>query len=746
MGDLLLEMGLLDERTLEDAIVEQRASGRRLPRILGEKRVLDEERLTKAVAAKLRLEVVNVTSLKIHERVLALIPAPVAFRYGVLPIAIKRANGTEYLYLVMADPLDNEAIEEVQRVTQKQVRVLMATASDVDQAIDAQYRALHAKPSMPVTTPSPTASAQAPRPAPQPAPAATAPPKPQPPKPQPPARSASSHGSEPAASRPPLPPLSQSKVPRPAGATPAKGTPSPTKGTPAPKIAPKPLLREVPPPTPPPPPQLQRRVTAKPEQRELAGDLELVRPSPLEDPGQEQATRIEGDRSFGERSVPEPQAQADWDLAVRDWGDRPADLGQPAGKAQSNKNDPVTTEASVSGGVEDYDEPFEVIEIDSGELRTGQVELELSEAQIHALQAAPVHLAGSPRKRPEPLPLELPVEVDDPHHPFAGPGVEEIPTGLEKTGIIPAIDWEKEGFDPPPLADRRVSRSLADGDIPLSKEAATARQVSERRQVPAPAASLDFVAALDAELEGAKKRRRPEIEVGQPGSQPEDSDADAMPVIEPSSLVSLIDEHESEDTGSDHIPKVAARAPVEPAPPPEPPRPEPTRLFDESNRAVVSTPVLQREEEPTNPRIDTSSVKAMLAEKRALDQRAAAAAAAAAAPPVEAPAPAAPDPIEDVERTPSKEEEVERDAVLLALDGQFTMPEPKAPAKVEARPDAPEADHRSRELVAALMQGRSLSSAERAELVLAVGRLLVRSGVFDGEDLARELMLDAGRR
>jgi hypothetical protein len=157
MGDLLLEMGLLDEQTLQAAVAEQRTSGRRLPRILGEKRVLDEERLTKAVAAKLGLEVVNVSSLKIHERVLALIPAQIAIRYGVLPIAIKRANGAEFLYLVMADPLDTEAIGEVQRVTGRQVRVLMASATEVDTAIDSQYRAIQGKhvPPMPPATPAP---------------------------------------------------------------------------------------------------------------------------------------------------------------------------------------------------------------------------------------------------------------------------------------------------------------------------------------------------------------------------------------------------------------------------------------------------------------------------------------------------------------------------------------------------------------------------------------------------------------
>lgn len=667
MGDLLVEMGLLDEQTLLDAMAEQRSSGRRLPRILGEKRVLDEERLTKAVAAKLGLEVVNVASLKIHERVLALIPPQVALRYGVLPIAIKRANGAEYLYLVMADPLDAEAIGEVQRVSGRQVRVLMASASDVDQAIDAQYRALQGRqvaPPGPPTSPPPPVAPSGIRAAPQ------------------------------QAARP---------VPVRAAAAPPKSTPPPQRVAAARPSPPQPR------PAPPGP------------------ESDLVHPSEMEDPRGELHTRIDGPTDFRavQQDEPRPSAQADWDLAVRDWDQAQAsnDLGKPAGVQEVRADsDPVTTEAQLDHF--DDDEPFELVEVE--EIKTGEIELEeLSEVQIEALQPAPVrNLVPEPAHSQVPedgIPafaaaFEIPIDVDDSHHPFDGPGLEEIPTGLERTGIIPAIDWEVEEFEPPPLPARDVTNlALVDGDIPLSDEATHARagevqapgDMDDGATVEGP--TLDFLAALELP---------PELAPPPQQQQPEDSDADAMPVIEPSSLVSLMDEQqEIEDTGADAIPELE---------PPAPKAAPPTRLFDESNREVVSGPQGSKEEEPTNPRIDTSSVQAML----------------------------------DVEESAAETDDVDDgDAVLSALDGQFNLdsPEPvveqaapkaqppiereEAPASSGARPD-----ERSRSLVRVLMQGRSLKSAERAELVLALGRLLIKNGVLDEEELAMELSLDADER
>src|SRR5688572_7583531 len=146
LGELLVEMGLVDRDQLALALTHQKQNGGRLGRILAEKRLVDEDRLAKAVAARLGLEAVNLSSLKIHERVLALIPANIALKYGALPIAIKRTNQAEFVYVVMADPLDSEALSELARVSGREIRVLVATATDLDRALEQHYRTTAVRP------------------------------------------------------------------------------------------------------------------------------------------------------------------------------------------------------------------------------------------------------------------------------------------------------------------------------------------------------------------------------------------------------------------------------------------------------------------------------------------------------------------------------------------------------------------------------------------------------------------------
>ena len=141
MAQLLLDMRLLDEPTLRLALRDQRVSGRRLPQILAMHNVVDEERLARAIASALGIDIVQPATLKIHGRVLELVPAPLAVLHGVLPFAVQRTNDEDVLHLAMADPLDREAIDDIARTTRHAVRVAVAPATELEAAIHRWYRA-----------------------------------------------------------------------------------------------------------------------------------------------------------------------------------------------------------------------------------------------------------------------------------------------------------------------------------------------------------------------------------------------------------------------------------------------------------------------------------------------------------------------------------------------------------------------------------------------------------------------------
>lgn len=154
LADLVVELGLGSEDAVEAALAESRERGRRLPIVLAARGVVDEERLAKAVASRLGLDVASLDPVRVHPRVLGRVPPDVAKRHGVLPFAVKRSDDAEILYLVMSDPLDTAALTEVQRGTGCRVKVLMAPASLLEAAIADCYAPLRAgRPASPAIIP-----------------------------------------------------------------------------------------------------------------------------------------------------------------------------------------------------------------------------------------------------------------------------------------------------------------------------------------------------------------------------------------------------------------------------------------------------------------------------------------------------------------------------------------------------------------------------------------------------------------
>lgn len=845
LADLLVELRLLEDGAASAAVAEARASGRRLPRVLAERKLIDEERLAKSVAAKLGLEAIALSGMRIHDRVVGLLPAQVASKYGVLPIAIKRTNNAELLYLVMVDPLDTEAIGEVQRLTGRQVRVLMGTATDIDAAIEEHYRARASAPAP--APPAPRAAASPGRTGGLPAPSkATITPGPR----AAPTGSAPRRGDSGVAA----PPRGMATKPKPASTNPFAPAPLPAlvppevppqvvRGAP---VTPNPAAADLYRPTlidSPRPPELQQLFVAElqreaplvrprpePPRSPRAQASDLVFPSEL-DPPDSVSTRVDDfPRDDEATAQPGTAAHLEWDLAVKEW-DRPdpaaardgvvvvAALGSPSGSASAphrSEVDPVTTEAALADIVVDepiggpvfleelrrVDEPSPLsarssnlprsprppppseprvvpaepgrklsfaallaesgarVEVEEGEdIKTSQ--LELSEISAFELRREPVRTsepkAVTPPKvsRVDALALELPIELAEQPHPFDGPKLSDVPVGLERTGIIPAIDWEKGEFLPPPLpaASRgQEVRPLAGStDIPATPEAVRLRALQGPGDEPSPDGddaieAIEEVAleplseelpVLEAEELPVEAPRRPEnVALAEPSPPeephdtadtdgptasldlaPSDSDSSAMPVIEPSSLTSLIDE-------APKPPDTHSGAP-------------PTRLFDESNRPEMApTPRRAHEEEPTNPRIEAMAVplpsldspRPARSEPPRLPPRVAAS---------RLPEPSLPAEPSTEEPTPSQDA-VDRSSVLSALSSTF-VPTGKEAAQPVATSAQEASRAEARALVAALTQGESLSSAERVQLVLAIGRILLKKGLISADELIDEL-------
>jgi hypothetical protein len=135
-GDILLAAGLVTAEQLEAALAVQGASGhRRLGEILVEQGFADETTIARVLGAQLGMRVVWLSTESIDETAAGLLEPRLARRHGVLPLALRSGR----LTLAMANPLDIIAIDDVALAAGYPVDPVIATPSDIAEAIETVY-------------------------------------------------------------------------------------------------------------------------------------------------------------------------------------------------------------------------------------------------------------------------------------------------------------------------------------------------------------------------------------------------------------------------------------------------------------------------------------------------------------------------------------------------------------------------------------------------------------------------------
>jgi len=135
LGELLVERNLITAEVLQEALEEQRQSGRLIGEIILDRGHVTEAQLIPFLTNQLKLPYTDVSALTIGPDLLNLIPETLARKYTVLPV---RLDGKR-LEVVMADPMDHEAIQDLSFVTGCQVSPALGSRSQIKDAIERFY-------------------------------------------------------------------------------------------------------------------------------------------------------------------------------------------------------------------------------------------------------------------------------------------------------------------------------------------------------------------------------------------------------------------------------------------------------------------------------------------------------------------------------------------------------------------------------------------------------------------------------
>jgi type IV pilus assembly protein PilB len=136
LGTLLHEEGLLTQADLDAALVEQAKTGKPLPRVLIESGAVTEIDVIRTLASQVGLQFVDLSEQSIDASVAAMIPEALARRYRAMPIGWDE----DRLVVVMADPANVFAVDDIRAITGADVKTVVATESQISEALDRYHR------------------------------------------------------------------------------------------------------------------------------------------------------------------------------------------------------------------------------------------------------------------------------------------------------------------------------------------------------------------------------------------------------------------------------------------------------------------------------------------------------------------------------------------------------------------------------------------------------------------------------
>lgn len=135
LGQLLITSSIISEEQLRQALIVQKKDGSRLGTNLVKLGFLTEEKLVAFLSKQYGVPAINLAEYKIDPSILKLIPADMAKKYLILPVA--RVGAT--LTIAMADPSNVFAIDDVKFMTGYNVEVVVSSESAIISGISSYY-------------------------------------------------------------------------------------------------------------------------------------------------------------------------------------------------------------------------------------------------------------------------------------------------------------------------------------------------------------------------------------------------------------------------------------------------------------------------------------------------------------------------------------------------------------------------------------------------------------------------------
>ncbi|MDD3089846.1 MAG: hypothetical protein PHT95_07865 [Candidatus Omnitrophica bacterium] len=137
LGEILVHGGVITEQHLLRALDFQRREGGLLGEILVKLGYVNEREIVQALTAQYGFPYLPLEDYYFNKEVVKLVPENVARQYSIVPLDVIG----DILTVAMSNPLNDRAIEDVEMMAKKKVKVFISTVTSVHEAINRLYKA-----------------------------------------------------------------------------------------------------------------------------------------------------------------------------------------------------------------------------------------------------------------------------------------------------------------------------------------------------------------------------------------------------------------------------------------------------------------------------------------------------------------------------------------------------------------------------------------------------------------------------
>lgn len=136
LGELLIERGIINQQQLDKALATQKERGGLIGEILVDFGYAKEEDIAQALTAQYGFPYLPLSNYEINPEIISIIPGRVARQYMLVPID-KIGNN---LTLAMSNPLNMQAVEDIELLSGCSVQTFVSTSSDIKKTIAKYYK------------------------------------------------------------------------------------------------------------------------------------------------------------------------------------------------------------------------------------------------------------------------------------------------------------------------------------------------------------------------------------------------------------------------------------------------------------------------------------------------------------------------------------------------------------------------------------------------------------------------------